>query len=411
MIASAANQEWSLRTIDISAAFLQGREIDRTIYVLPPPEIAKDGIVWMLKKGLYGLKEAARLWFDELSQELIRQGGKPMTGDPACFLFHKNDIFVGYAVIHVDDIIISGTQELVDRVVGAIKGRFKVSKDQIEAFTYTGMAIRTDKHKKLYLNQNQYLEEMENVPECAKDESEDSLRTMLRGAVGRLLYLNLTRPDLAFKTNHLSRVPPGTDLKQKIQEARAVTEEAKQNPLEIVYSKLGNLKDLTLELYADASFGGVDKGLKSTEGYILLLRGEGDRCAAISWKSKLISRVCKSAKSAETLALENAMDSAICIGRQLRQIQTGVVYEKPAAIHAFTDSASLVESIRSTKQVDEGAMRLHVERIKDHLQSKDIETVKWIPTDKMLADPRTKMKADSSNLTNLLRTGTWKRPA
>jgi len=70
-----------------------------------------------------------------------------------------------------------------------------------------------------------------------------------------------------------------------------------------------------------------------------------------------------------------------------------------------------IKSIRSTKQVDEGAMRLHVERIKDHLESKDIETVKWIPTDKMLADPLTKMKADSSNLTNLLRTGTWKRPA
>ena len=50
-------------------------------------------------------------------------------------------------------------------------------------------------------------------------------------------------------------------------------------------------------------------------------------------------------------------------------------------------------------------MRLHVERSKDHLNSKDIESVKWISTNKMLADPLTKMKADSSNLTNLLRTG------
>jgi len=79
---------------------------------------------------------------------------------------------------------------------------------------------------------------------------------------------------------------------------------------------------LKLEPLADAPFGGVDKGLKSTEGHILLLRGEGDKCAAISWRSKLISRVCKSAKSAETLALENAMDNAICIGQQLRQIRT-----------------------------------------------------------------------------------------
>jgi len=125
----------------------------------------------------------------------------------------------------------------------------------------------------------------------------------------------------------------------------------------------------------------------------------------------LISRVCKSAKSTETIALENAMDTAIGIGRQLHQIQTGMVYEKPAPIHSFTDSASLVESVRSTKQVDEGSMRLHVERIKDHLLSQNIESITWIPTDKMLADPLTKLKADATNLTTVLRTGVWKKPA
>jgi hypothetical protein len=110
------------------------------------------------------------------------------------------------------------------------------------------------------------------------------------------------------------------------------------------------------------------------------------------------------------VALENAMDSAIGIGRQLRQIQTGSVHEKPAPIHAFTDSASLVESIRSTKQVDEGSMRLHVERIKDHLQSQNIETITWTLTDKMLADPLTKIKADTTNLITVLKTGKWEKP-
>ncbi len=104
-------------------------------------------------------------------------------------------------------------------------------------------------------------------------------------------------------------------------------------------------------------------------------------------------------KKRVTIALKNAMDTAIGIGRQLRQIQTGMVYEKPAPIQCFTDSASLVESIRSTKQVDEGSMRLHVERIKDHLQSQNVDKVTWIPTDKMLADPLTKLKADSTNIT------------
>jgi len=53
----------------------------------------------------------------------------------------------------------------------------------------------------------------------------------------------------------------------------------------------------------------------------------------------------------------------------------------------------------------------NIERIKDHLVSKDIEPVKRISTDKMLADPLTKLKADLSNLINLLRMGIWERPA
>jgi hypothetical protein len=409
MIAIAANEGWGLRSIDISAAFLQGREMDREVYVQPPPEIAMPGTVWKLKKGLYGLKEAARLWYDEILAELIRQGGHKLVGDPACVVFHVNGTFIGFVIIHVDDIIIGGTPEFVLEMVLHIKARFRVSKDQVERFIYTGMAIRSDKAGRLFLNQNQYLEELNNVPADAETGKEDGLRTVLRAAVGRLLYLNLTRPDLAFRTNFLSRVPPGTDLREKIKEARELTSEAKKTPLEIKYGKLGQLEKLSLEVYADASFGGIDKGLKSTEGHIILLRGDSDKCAPISWRSKLITRVCKSAKSSETIALENVMDTAIGIGRQLRQIQTGIVDKRPADIHAFTDSASLVESIKSTKPVDEGNMRVSIHRIQDHLDHKDVKSVNWVPTHMMLADPLTKKKADTSALTELLRSGIWRR--
>ena len=73
----------------------------------------------------------------------------------------------------------------------------------------------------------------------------------------------------------------------------------------------------------------------------------------------------------------NAIDLAIGIGRQLKQLQTGERQEKPVPIKAFTDSESLTESIKSTKQVDEGSMRLHVERLKDFLIHKDIQSITW----------------------------------
>jgi len=67
--------------------------------------------VWRLKKGLYGLKEAARLWFEELTKDLEKQGGKPLVGDPACLIFHEDGTFFAFSLIHVDDILIGGEDE------------------------------------------------------------------------------------------------------------------------------------------------------------------------------------------------------------------------------------------------------------------------------------------------------------
>jgi len=73
--------------MDVSAAFLQGRKIDRIVHVEPPKEFKKPGRVWRLRKGLYGLREASRLWFEELSAYLEQKGGQKLLGDDAVFLF------------------------------------------------------------------------------------------------------------------------------------------------------------------------------------------------------------------------------------------------------------------------------------------------------------------------------------
>jgi len=122
-----------------------------------------------LKKGLYGLKEASRLWYEELSDDLEKHGDVKITGDPGCFLFH---------------IFISGEDAYVGDLVDKIKIRFRVSKDEIEHFTYTGMSIRSDKSGRIFLNQNQYSEELVDVPKDAEQVGDDKKKTILRGVVG-----------------------------------------------------------------------------------------------------------------------------------------------------------------------------------------------------------------------------------
>jgi hypothetical protein len=193
-------------------------------------------------------------------------------------------------------------------------------------------------------------------------------------------------------------------------EARELIDVARKHPLEIKYGKIGSLGQLSLEVYADASFAGVEKGIKSTEGFIIFLRGSDSRCSPIAWRSRVISRVCRSAKSAETVALEDALDMAIGIGRQVVQIQTGQVQDSPIPIIGYTDSKSLIESLKSTKQVDEGPTRLNVARIKDHLKQNLVKEIKWVPTHLQMADPLTKAKVDPTEMRKVLKYGFLKIP-
>jgi len=322
------------------------------------------------------------------------------------FLFHRDDKFWGAVMVHVDNIIGSGEDSFMEEVMGGILKRFKISKDQEGKFTYTGMAVWTDTKGNIYLNQNKYIEEIEELPEGLEDDkTDDDCRGIIRKVVGKLLYLNLTRPDISFKTNKLSRMLPGENMKDKVKEARELIREVKKTKVEIRYGAVGNLEGLYLEVHADAAFGNVDEKTRSTEGAVIILRGSKGKGSAIFWRSRVIARVCKSAKSAETFALEDALDSAISIGRQVHQIRTGRIEDRSCRIIARTDSKGLIDTLGSTKQVDEGKMRFNVARIKEFLELKEVDEIRWVPTHMMLADSLTKSKTDSSRLIRLLEKG------
>ena len=59
-MALAANFHFKIASVDICAAFLQSKILDREAYVEPPADIKKQGIVWKLNKPLYGLDDASR---------------------------------------------------------------------------------------------------------------------------------------------------------------------------------------------------------------------------------------------------------------------------------------------------------------------------------------------------------------
>ena len=66
----AANEEFDILSVDIKSAFLQGRDLDRNVLVVPPPEANEKGKLWLLKRAAYGLIDGSRLFYMELKDKL-----------------------------------------------------------------------------------------------------------------------------------------------------------------------------------------------------------------------------------------------------------------------------------------------------------------------------------------------------
>ena len=92
-----------LASVDIRAAFLQSRTLDRDVFMLPPPNIRKPGIIWRLKKPLYGLDDTSQKFWLQVKEVLKEIGLKVMEGDEAFYYLHRDGELIGAVITHVDN--------------------------------------------------------------------------------------------------------------------------------------------------------------------------------------------------------------------------------------------------------------------------------------------------------------------
>ena len=174
------------------------------------------------------------------------------------------------------------------------------------------------------------------------------------------------------------------------------------------FVKLGNLKELEVKVYADASYSNQDGATKSTAGRVILLGNPKENVAnIISWKTKKISRVCRSVKTAETRALDDAIDDGVHVARIIQEIYNGHVDLKNPAqlpVRGYTDSKSLWESVHNTRQCEEKLLRNTIASLKQLLSEGMVNDIEWVPTKQQLADCMTK-KGSKDKANWLLRIG------
>ena len=171
---------------------------------------------------------------------------------------------------------------------------------------------------------------------------------------------------------------------------RLVTKVQKYKNNILKFTKIGNISELIVKVYADASYGNRDNGTRSTEGRVVLLQNTETEAVNISgWKTKKISRVCRSVKAAETRALENGIDDAVNIARVLKEIYTGKINlrnPEQIPVEAVTDSKLLWESIHNSRQCEEKMLRNSIANIKEMKTLGYIRRIFWFPKENKKAD-------------------------
>ena len=263
------------------------------------------------------------------------------------------------------------------------------------------------------LDQNDYIEKLEELVVENIDESTDLSKQeikLVRGKIGELLWVSLmTRPDIAFDVNILSsEVARGTVATAKA--VNKIVKKAKSSRSILKFTRLGDLCDLSVKVYADASYGNQNDKIRSTAGRVILI--ENNRTGKVSlasWKTKKIARVCRSVKSAETRALEEAVDDGINIARLISEVYAGEVNLKEPEqipVFAFTDSKSLWESLHNTRQCEEKLLRNSIASMKELMDLKMIKEVSWVPTSMQLADCMTKQTRKSDWILRVASTNT-----
>ncbi|CAM8954005.1 unnamed protein product [Rhodiola kirilowii] len=190
---------------------------------LPPgfySHARQNGQVCKLQRSIYGLKQASRQWFARFSDALIEFGFVQSLNNYSLFTLKMQDEFL-ILLVYVDDVVITGTSsQLIDKVKLFIHDKFQI-KDLGLLKYFLGLEVARSKEG-IFLNQRKYALDMladYNFLECKPMktlmESKHNLglstaslipdAAIYRRLVGRLIYLTITRPDLAFPVHVLSQ--------------------------------------------------------------------------------------------------------------------------------------------------------------------------------------------------------------
>ena len=406
--------EYKLLCIDVRAAFLQSKPLDRLILVKPPKEKRTDNnMVWRLKKPVYGLNDAARAWYMTVKEELILYGCVQMPLDKSVFVYQPNEEFSGFLNVHVDDFLAAGNRDFHEKVLRRLKEKFQIGTEEYGDFNYVGWNIKQSavSNNTVTIDQIDYQETKispvsvssgrRNQPDYELSELE---KTEFQQLLGKLQWItSQSRPDLRYKVLESSMKAAKPRVSDLIN-LNAIVKKLKKQTVTIMLPSLSkDISQLKIYAYADASLNMLPGRTSSARGHAIFLVS-GESAGILSWCSRKIKKVTKTISYAEAMALGECLDEAYLIRETiitalcLSQNKT----KDTVPIIGLTDNLSVKENIYSTNPSVDLKMRVQVAYLRKIIDDEEINKVVWIPDPQQLADCLTKSPKNKDPVDNLL---------
>jgi hypothetical protein len=403
----AAALDWDAQQIDIKTAFLYGLlPKEEYQYMEQPPEFeepGKEDWVWVIQRGLYGMKQSGRIWNITMNEKMLSWGFNRLSCE-SCVYYRKTDTGTVVCAVHVDDFL----------SIASIKDENEKFKNQMrEAWTISdlgnvrfvvGIAVNWDRpNRTVMLSQTALIDKIvaqfgqrnaapsslpmdpglklrrANYKNMSKDELDEIKKLPYRSLVGCLLYLSIgTRPDITYSVQQLSQYLDCYSYAHWNAAIRVVRYLSGTRQLKLY---LGGTNQISLLGFTDSDWANCLDTRRSVGGHAYTL-GSG----VVSWQARKQKTVAASSCEAEYTAAFEASKEGIWLRTLLNSINytttgpTTICCDNNAAIN-LSEDPSLHDRV---KHID---IKHHF--LRERVQSNEI-SLSYINTNDNIADIFTK---------------------
>lgn len=408
LLCTLSAKSWTLHTLDIKSAYLQGTPIERELYLKPPP-CALTSRLWKLKKCPYGLADAGRHWYLRVVQELKSLGARQCRFDQAIFVWTAPDepnILAGIVAVHVDDFLYGGTPLFHTMVISRIRKTFIIGLEECSGMKYLGLSIQ-ETDTGILLSTSDYSRDCQEMNTINLGPNRDrSLTpeevTSLKQLSGQLNWVSTqSRPDLAFENCSVANSIKNAVVRDVFMANKSIRQ-LKGQDVTLRFLRHFKLTSCRIVAFCDASFGNLpDRG--SQGGHLIFLVDSAGAYCLIAWQSRRIRRVVNSTIAAECLAAVEAAETSVFLATALREIldpisQNGIT----VPISVLCDNRSLVDAVHSSTSVENKRLQIDISVLRDMIQRKELQEFRWVPTDMQVANALTKKGCSTMNLLDIL---------